>query len=98
MIHTKDFGVLLGNGEAVKGNGECRNVLLQLGYLDIIEDFLPFRLGNSDIILRVQWLEKLGSVTTNWKSQQMNLRWGRGRWCYKEIHLWLIQKSHLSLC
>lgn len=37
----------------------------------VVEDFLPLTLGNSDIILGVQWLEKLGAVTTNWKTQVM---------------------------
>lgn len=33
--------------------------------------FSSFGLGNSDIILRIQWLEKLGLVVTSWKTQEM---------------------------
>lgn len=36
-----------------------------------MEEFLSLTLGNSDVILGVQWLEKLGAVTTNWKTQVM---------------------------
>lgn len=36
--------------------------------------FLPFQLGNSDVILGVQWLEKLGTVITNWKLQTMKFQ------------------------
>lgn len=71
------FGVSLGNGEAIKGSGICKDVLLQLeGGVVIQEDFLPLSLGSSDIILGVQWLEKLGTVATNWKSQVMQFEVG----------------------
>lgn len=68
VLNTKEFGVSLGNGEAVRGSGECRNVLLHLDTVDIVQEFLPFMLGNPGMILGVQWMEKLGAVTTNWKS------------------------------
>lgn len=77
VIANNGFGVTLGNGEAIKGTGECRGVVLQLGALEIVEDFLSFSLGNSDVILGVQWLEKLGSVTTNWKLQEMKFKVGK---------------------
>lgn len=72
VTKTGGFGVSLGNGEAVKGTGACKGVLLELkGGVMIQEDFLPLDLGNSDVILGIQWLEKLGSVVTNWKTQSM---------------------------
>lgn len=71
------FGVSLGNGEAIKGRGVCKDVILQLdGGAVIQEDFLPLSLGSSDVILGVQWLEKLGTVVTNWKSQVMQFEVG----------------------
>lgn len=45
---NKGFDVTLGNGEAIKGTGECRGVVLQMGNIDVVKDFLPFALGNSD--------------------------------------------------
>ena len=42
--------------------------------MTIIEDFLPLTLGNSDVILGVQWIEKLGPVTTNWRTQLMQFK------------------------
>lgn len=67
MTKSKSFGVSLGNGEVVKGIGECKGVLLQLKGVDVAEDFLPFGLGNTDVLLGVQWLEKLGAIVTNWE-------------------------------
>lgn len=73
---TVGFGVSLGTGEAVTGIGKCEGVLLQLQGLCIREDFLPLTLGTSDVILGVQWLETLGPVTTNWKTQHMKFQLG----------------------
>lgn len=61
----------------IKGTGECRGVVLQMGSINVVEDFLPFVLGNSDIILGVHWLENLGSVMTNWKLREMKFKVGR---------------------
>lgn len=71
------FGVSLGMGETVQSQGECKSVILQLQGLTIIEDFLPIALGNSDLILGLQWLEKLGTMTTNWKSQTLKFKMGK---------------------
>lgn len=65
---TGSFGVCLGNGESVCGNGLCRGVRLLLeGGVEVTSDFLPLGLGSSDIIPGIQWLETLGVVMTDWK-------------------------------
>ena len=48
---------------------------LEIQVLTIIQDYLSLELGNSDLILEVQWLETLGPVTTNWKTQTMQFVW-----------------------
>lgn len=73
---TGGFGVALGTGEAVRGKGVCEGVVVQIQGISICEDFLPLQLGNSDVILGVQWLEKLGAVTTNWKLHIMKFMVG----------------------
>lgn len=50
----------------------CKGVKLKLNEeIEIQEHFLPLEFGNSDVILGIQWLEKLGPVMTNWKTQLM---------------------------
>ena len=58
---TKAYGVLLGTG-SVQGIGICREVTIYLQGIEILEDFLPFDLSSSDIILGIQWLETLGNM------------------------------------
>lgn len=48
------------------GRRVCKGVVLQMeGGLVVEDDFLPLGLGNSDVILGVQWLETLGTVVSN---------------------------------
>lgn len=76
---TGGFGVSLGNGEAIRGEGMCKNVRLQLdGGVEVIEDFLPLQLGSSDVILGIQWLEKLGMILTKLEDTDYEVRSERG--------------------
>ena len=67
----KPFGATLGTGTKVYGEGICRQVCLSLQGVGIVEDFFSLELGSLDVILGVQWLEKLGTVTINWKTQEV---------------------------
>lgn len=66
---SKAFGVSLGTGELVQGEEICQGVPLYLQGIEMVEDLFSLPLGNSDLILGIQWLEKLGTMTTNWKTQ-----------------------------
>ncbi|XP_074347660.1 uncharacterized protein LOC141686530 [Apium graveolens] len=76
VVKTGKFGVSLGNGEMAGGEGECNRVMVHLPTITVVEDFLPLDLGNSDVILGVAWLEKLGTVITNWKTQTLKFMVG----------------------
>lgn len=53
-IHpTTDFGVTLGTDGTVTGSGECQDVVLNLGALEITVTFFPLDLGTSDVILGI---------------------------------------------
>lgn len=69
------YGVTLGNGQKIFGKEKCQQLLMNLQGLEVVEDYLILGLGNSDIILGMQWLEKLGEVVTNWKQQLMKFDW-----------------------
>ena len=63
---TGAYGVLMGM-RSVQGAGICKRVFIRLQEVEIMEDFLPFDLTSSDVILDIQWLETLGHVQVNWK-------------------------------
>lgn len=55
-----------GNGVVSKGGGICKGVVVLLPNIDVIEDFLPVKLGCTDVILGMKWLETLGRMQVNW--------------------------------
>lgn len=72
---TGEFDVTLGTGKEILGQGVCKKVTVKLEGLIISEDFFPLELKNSDLIMGTQWLEKLETVTTNWKIQEIDGEW-----------------------
>lgn len=48
------------------GTGVCVRVVVALSdEMVVCENFLPLSLGNSNLILGIEWLEKLGTVSSN---------------------------------
>lgn len=73
------FDVALGNGAIIRGRGVCPEVVLNLGVIEVKEKIFPLALGSTDVILGIDWLEKLSNITTNWKLQTMQFRWNGGK-------------------
>nr|QIA97942.1 hypothetical protein AP_R.00g000396-v1.0.a3 [Amaranthus palmeri] len=69
------FGVMLGNGEQIKKAGICQKLSVEIQGIVIVDDFLLLELGNTDMILGLQWLERLGEITVNWREQIMRFLW-----------------------
>lgn len=59
---TKPYGVRMGPRDNEVGRGVCKGMLLQLQAINIIEEFLPLRLGSSDVILGMKRFETLGTT------------------------------------
>ena len=73
---TPGYCVLLGSGQAIKGEDICKGVILTLQNIEIVEDFLPLDLGSADVILGMKWLELLGGMQVNWKLLTMRFKVG----------------------
>ncbi|GKC38897.1 putative mitochondrial protein [Tanacetum coccineum] len=62
VSRNNSIGVMLGNGGFEESVGLCKEVVLSLSGLQIIEDFFPFELGSADVILGIKWLQTLGDM------------------------------------
>ena len=76
VVDTTDFGVETGSGESVQGHGLCKDVVLSLQELTIVESFLPFELGSIDVVLGMQWLGRVGRMEVDWHNLEMCITMG----------------------
>ncbi|KAL4568635.1 hypothetical protein LXL04_024250 [Taraxacum kok-saghyz] len=51
VTDTEPYGVRMGTSDQETSRGICKGLLLQLPELEVVEDFLPLRLGSADVIL-----------------------------------------------
>ncbi|KAH0746200.1 hypothetical protein KY285_007857 [Solanum tuberosum] len=60
------FGVQIGNGEIIKCNKVCHDLLVEVSNLVIKHDFFPFSFSGADMVLGIQWLASLNTIQDNW--------------------------------
>ena len=65
------FGVQIGNGDVLRCNRICNDVVLHVSDLQIKQNFYQFALGGADVVLGIQWLATLNTVQANWKEMFM---------------------------
>lgn len=53
ITKIEGYGVTMGSGDSVRGEGVCKGVSLHLQRINIVDDFLPLGLGSSDVILGI---------------------------------------------
>lgn len=51
ITETGGFGVSVGNGQIIAGREKCAGVVLAIQGLEIIEEFLLFELGTTNVVL-----------------------------------------------
>lgn len=66
----------MGSSKAVQGKGMCTGVIVGLPGLTVVDDFLPLELGNLDMVLGMQWLQKQGAMMVDWKDLAMTFTVG----------------------
>lgn len=67
---TPVFTLTLSNGETVCNQGICEGVIISFPELQVVEDFLKLKMGNTrnyEVILGIKWLKTLGDVLSNWE-------------------------------
>lgn len=68
---TQLFQVRVGNGEALQCTACCKAVPLYIQSHLFTTDLFILDLKGSDVVLRVQWLETLGPILTDWSRLTM---------------------------
>ncbi|XP_010541862.1 PREDICTED: uncharacterized protein LOC104815241 isoform X1 [Tarenaya hassleriana] len=71
---TTGYGVSLGTGLTVQGDGICKGLSLIVQDFTLVADFLPLKLGSADVILGIQWLRTLGRILVDF--DKLELRFG----------------------
>ncbi|CAA7022296.1 unnamed protein product [Microthlaspi erraticum] len=72
---NRTFEILLGTGITVNGSGVCKDVSLELQNHEFTADFFVLELGNTEIILEVQWLRTLGKCECDWEDHEMSFNY-----------------------
>lgn len=62
---------MVSNGERIKRSVFCKKVRVHLGVFVLIEDFLPMRLGGTNLIIGMKWLATVGETCNEWHNLTM---------------------------
>lgn len=60
VTNTTHYGIVIGNRSAIQGKGVCKEVIIELLGVTVMENFLPIDLGRIDVILGMSWLHTIG--------------------------------------
>lgn len=74
VTETGGFGVSIGNGQIIAGRGKCSGVVLSIQGIEIVEEFLLFELGTTDVVLGYSWLATLGETQINWGCHTLSFK------------------------
>ncbi|KAA8542937.1 hypothetical protein F0562_024089 [Nyssa sinensis] len=75
VVPTEPFTIRVANGENMKCQGRFEGVRVDLQDTPFSLTLYSFPLTGLDLVLGIQWLEMLGSVTCNWEKLTMEFIW-----------------------
>lgn len=75
---VEPFQVRIANGEKLTCDKLYKSVPIRMQGAIVTADLFALPLGGLDAVLGVQWLEKLGRVTTDYLAGTMEFQWGDG--------------------
>ena len=64
------------NGETINCSGKCHNIKLTMGEYVFNIPMLSIPMGCDDVVLGVQWLQSLGTITFNFQELFLKFFWG----------------------
>ena len=66
LSNTK-FQVMIANGGTINCFGKCNNINLAMGGYVLNSQMIAIPMGGVDVVLGVQWLQSLGTMTFNFQ-------------------------------
>ncbi|GJT16062.1 ty3-gypsy retrotransposon protein [Tanacetum coccineum] len=72
---TKPFKVYIGSGATLLCENKCAQVTMDIQGLRMEVDLYMLPMKGPDIILGIQWLQRLGKVTHDYSEQTMKFKW-----------------------
>ncbi|GJS40578.1 ty3-gypsy retrotransposon protein [Tanacetum coccineum] len=72
---TKPFKVYIGSGETLLCENMCTQVAIDIQGLRMEVDLYVLPMKGPDLVLGIQWLQKLGKVTHDYSKQTMEFTW-----------------------
>jgi hypothetical protein len=61
-----NFQVLVANGGSIDCGGKCHNIKLSMGEYNLEIPMYVIPIGGVDVVLGIQWLRTLGTISTNY--------------------------------
>lgn len=65
---------MIANGGSISYGGKCHNVKISAGEYNLTILMYAILVGGVDVVLGVQWLETIGSITMNLKKHFMRFK------------------------
>ena len=72
LYPSPECQVMVGNGGTINGSGKCHNIKLSMGEYVLTSPMLSIPMGGDDVVLGVQWLQSLGTITFNFQELFIN--------------------------
>jgi len=72
-----DCQVMFASGGTINCSGMCHNIKLSMGEYILNSPMLSIPMGGADVLLRVQWLQYLGTIAFNFQELFLKCFWDR---------------------
>jgi len=67
LYRTLECQVMVASGGTINCSGKCHNIKLSIGEYVLNSPMLSIPMGGADVVLGVQWLQSLGTISFNFQ-------------------------------
>jgi hypothetical protein len=70
-----EFQVMAADGKTINCVGKCHNINLSMGEYVLKSPMIAIPMGGADVLLGIQWLQSLGTISFNFQELFMKFFW-----------------------